>query len=323
MSTHFVPVNDEAAQRMPPRLEVALVRELEIAYSAGTPPAAVKHASPYQWANACHDLLEAGRIDILEHAARHLHAIYPELTYIATIVAWFDAIPGDLPGLLPFRDDPAAEVQVLGRDGCDAVLLCFCAREGTLGLPLNLVHRWLGRVPASLVYIKDFHDLYGGRGYPSLAPDRRSSVKALRSLVEELDGKRTFTLGVSLGGYPALYYGLELGAAGALSLAGDTDLTAEFNEQMGPLPPPHRNLLQQTPDYAQNLREHYASWPHRPRVILAFSTEQPRDRQQAERMSGLPNVQLLPVEHYPHHNVVDPLIRRGQFMNVLYRLLDA
>jgi hypothetical protein len=143
-----------------------------------------------------------------------------ELTYLATIVAWFDAIPRDLPAPLAFRDDPEAEIQVLRRGGCDAVLLCFCARESTLGLPLNLVHQWLGRLPVSLVYIKDFRDLFGGRGYPSLAPDLRSSVGALRSLVGKLEGKRIYTLGVSHGGYPALHYGLELGAAGALSLAG-------------------------------------------------------------------------------------------------------
>jgi len=71
----------------PQRLEVALVRELEIAFSSSVAPAVVEHASPYQWANACHDLLDAGRIDILEFAARHLHAIYPELKYLSTIVA--------------------------------------------------------------------------------------------------------------------------------------------------------------------------------------------------------------------------------------------
>jgi hypothetical protein len=94
------------------KLEVALVHELEIAFSSGTPPAVAEHASPYQWANACHDLLEAGRVDILEHSARHLHTLYPKLTYLATIVAWFDAVPRDLPAPLAFRDDPEAEIQV-------------------------------------------------------------------------------------------------------------------------------------------------------------------------------------------------------------------
>ena len=73
------------------RLEVALVRELEAAFSSGTAPAVVPHARGYQWANACHDLFEAGRIDIVEYAARYLHPFYPELTYLTTLVALFDA----------------------------------------------------------------------------------------------------------------------------------------------------------------------------------------------------------------------------------------
>ena len=52
---------------MSERLEVALVRELENAHSSGRTPAVVEHASAYQWANACHDLFESGRIDVCEY----------------------------------------------------------------------------------------------------------------------------------------------------------------------------------------------------------------------------------------------------------------
>src|SRR5579859_7341783 len=100
------------------RLEVALVRELELAHSLGVAPAVVPHAAPYQWANACHDLFEAGRIDVLEYSARHLHGIYPELTYLATLVALFDGIPRHLPPPLAFSDDAAAEIQIVRRADC-------------------------------------------------------------------------------------------------------------------------------------------------------------------------------------------------------------
>jgi len=304
------------------RLEVALVRELEIAYASGSKPTVVLHASPYQWANACSDLLGDGRIDVLEHSIRYLHAIYPELTALATMVAWFNATPDDLPGLIDFRDDPAAEIQIVRREGCDAVLLCFCASQGTLGLPINLVHRWLGRLPVNLIYIKDFRDLSGACGYPSLGPDRASSVMALRRLADQFNVNHIYTLGVSLGGYAALHYGLELAAVGVLSLAGDTNLTAEFAELVEPSPA-QPEILRNAPEYAKNLHDFYASSQHHPRLFLAFSARQSRDRQQAEQMLGLPNVRLVPVPDYLHHNVVDPLIRRGQFMNLLSWLLDV
>jgi len=304
------------------RLEVALVAELEKAYSSGTAPAVVVHAAPYQWANACHDLWEAGRLDIAEYAARHLHAIYPELTYLSTLFGLFDAVPRHLPAPLAFRDEPTAEIQIVRRPDCDVVLLCFCAREGTLGFPLNFIHQWLGRLPVSLVYIKDFRDLYGTRGYSSLGPDRASSVAALRRIARDLSGKRTYVLGVSFGGYPALYYGLQVGAEAVLCLGGMTDLTRDFNEALGPLPRNYLNFVQQVPEHATNLRDIYAAAERRPRVLLVFSGEHPRDRPQAQRLAGLPNVELMPVAGESHHNVVHPLIRKGQFLPLLVRLLS-
>jgi hypothetical protein len=304
------------------RLEITLVHELEIAYSSGTAPAVVAHAAPYQWANACHELWEAGRIDIAEYAARYLHSIYPELTYLSTLVALFDAVPPHQPAPLAFRDDPAAEVQVVRRPGCDAVLLCFCARNGTLGHPLNFIHLWLGRLPVSLVYIKDFHDLYGACGYPSLGPDSASSVAALRRLVRDIDGKCIYTLGVSEGGgYAALYYGLKVGADAVLSLDGATNLPSDFNERLEQVARAFPGFAAQATE-ASNLRDICEATRPRPRVVLAFSAGNSRDREQAERMAGLPGVELLPHD-YSQHNVVHPLICEGRFPTMLLRLLPS
>jgi hypothetical protein len=304
------------------RLEVTLVRELEIAYASGTAPAVVAHASPYQWANACHDLFEAGRIDIVEYAARCLRPIYPELTYLATLVALFDAMPRHPPAPLDFCDDPTAEIQIVRRPDCDSVLLCFCAGQGTLGLPVNFIHQWLGRLPTSLVYIKDFRDLSGGCGFPTLGPDRAAAVAAFRRIADEVGGKKIYTLGVSFGGYSALYYGLELGALSVLSLAGATDYTPEFVKRLGPVPQKYLNLCKRAPDYTRDLRESCASALHRTRVLIAYSAGYPRDRQQAERIAGLPNVELVAVD-YAQHNVVDPLIRQRKFLPLLCRLMST
>jgi hypothetical protein len=268
-------------------------------------------------------MFEAGYIDVLEYAARHLHAAYPELEYLATMVALFDAIPRHLPPTLPFRNNPRADVQIVRNARCDSVLLCFCAAQGTLGLPLNFVHQWLGRLPVNLVYIKDFRGLSGALGFPSLAPDRPASIIALRRIVEELGAKRIYALGVSIGGYAAMYYGLQLGAAGVLNLAGATDLTFDFVSRLGSVPLVHVNLLRLAPDYAMNLRDSYASARQRPHVLIAFNAGFSRDREQAERMAGLLNVELIAVDGAAKHNVVDSLIRQGKFLDLLHRLLAA
>jgi hypothetical protein len=281
----------------------------------------LQQASPYQWAGACHELWESGRIEVLEYAARLLHPHYPELTYLATLVALFDGLPRHLPEPLAFCDDPAAEIQTVRRPNCSTVLLCFCAAKGTLGLPLNFVHQWLGRLPASLVYIKDFRNLGGGGGFPTLGPDRAAAITGLQRIAGEVNGDRIYTLGVSLGGYGAMYYGLQLRAVGVLNLAGATDLTPAFVEGLGTISPNYPNLRQVVPDYATSLRNSYAA-SGAPQLLIAYSAGHPRDRGQAERMAGMPNVELVPVEH-AQHNVVDPLVRNREFMSLLRRLLSA
>jgi hypothetical protein len=319
---HIVSESIASAVDAPERLEVALVRELEIAYFSGAAVAVVAHASPYQWANACHDLFEAGRLDVLEFAVRHLHKIYPDLTYLATLQAYFDAIPRHLPAPPAFFENPAAEVQIVRRPDCDKVLFCFCACQGTLGLHVNLIHQWLGRAPASLVYIKDLQELWGGCGFPTLGPDRASAVAALRRIADQLGGKRIYTMGVSKGGYAALYYGLALEAVAALNLGGATDLRPDFVESLGPVEQQYLKLRELAPDYTLNLRDCYACAPRKPHVLLAYSAGHPRDRRQAHQMAGLPNVELVAVD-YGHHNTIDPLIRNGEFMSLLERLLST
>jgi hypothetical protein len=308
---------------MPTSSHQHLIAELEAAHRCGA-PLVLDHASPFEWTAACHELLEncADRIDFFDYAARRLHAAYPDVTYLATMVAWLDAMPRQSPAPLAFRDDPPAEIQIVRRPDCDAVLLCFCGIGENLGVPLNFAHQWLGRLPASVVYIKDFLNLYGGCGYPSLGSDQASSVAALRRLVEDLGGKRIYTLGVSMGGYPALHYGLQLGAVRTLSLAGTTDLTPYFAERLGPFLPHYPSLIARAPEYAKDLSECYASAQRRPpHVLLAFNAGNSRDRQHAERMLKVRNVELLAVEGNSQHNVVDPLMRRGEYWPLLQRLL--
>jgi len=177
-------------------------------------------------------------------------------------------------------------------------------------------------LPASLVYLKDFENLAGARGFPTLGPGRPASLAALRRIAEEVGGRRLYALGVSLGGYAALHYGLQLGAEGVLNLAGATDFTPSFVESLEPVSPEYLGVCRVAPDYTVNLRETYAGDPRRPHVIIAYSAGNPRDRQQAERMAGLPNVELVAVD-YAQHNVLDPLIRNGEFLPLLQRLLST
>jgi acyl-CoA synthetase (AMP-forming)/AMP-acid ligase II/acyl carrier protein len=296
-----------------------LAAELEAASALGRDPN-YDRASSNQWEYACHMLWEAGRF-ATEIAARSLHRKFPDQYYVRTLVRYFDALPHHLPPPLPFYDDPAAEIQIVKRPNCDNVLLCFCAKNGTLGLPLNFVHEWLGRLPTSLVYIKDFRNLRGGRGFPTLGPDRDAAVTALRCIADKIGGKRIYTLGVSLGGFAALYYGLALEAEASVNFGGATDYTPEFVRTIGQIFDNYFEFCEQAPDYAVNLGGLFATARRRPRVALVYSAGHAEDRQQAEQLAGLSNVELLAVDS-ALHNVVDPLVRRREFLTLLQRFLS-
>jgi amino acid adenylation domain-containing protein len=312
-----------------PREQDAAVRDygrfaalLEAAY-ASDQALALALGNHTQWAGGCHLLWEAGRIDLVEYSARLLHAFFPEQTYIESLVAFFDSVPRHWPAPLPFEDDPAAEIQIVRNRASDTLLMCFCARNGTLGLPLNFIHQWLGRLPVNLMYIKDFRHMSGGCGYPSLGANRAAAIAAFQRIAGELRCQRIYTFGVSLGGYSALYYGLRLNAVAVFNLAGSTDFTPSFVDSLGPVSREHLDLRRMAPDYLRNMRQLYASQQFRPRVLNVYSISMPRDRLQAEQMAGLNGVELVGVDGGVLHNVIEPLIRARQLMPLLRRFIEA
>ena len=65
-----------------------------------------------------------------------------------------------------------------------------------------------------------------------------------------------------------------------------------------------------------------ASAANRMSVLLAYGIGKPRDRQQAERIGGLPNVEVIGVDR-ARHNVIDALMRQQKFLPLLHRLLAS
>ncbi len=102
-----------------------------------------------------------------------------------------------------------------------------------------------------------------------------------------------------------------------------TDLSPDFLKGLDMLSPEYTELHLRAPDYGANLAELYGSGAYPPLTLLAYSARNFTDRRHAERMAGgVPNVELVAVES-GDHNVVDPLIRRGDFLRLLLRLFMA
>jgi hypothetical protein len=280
----------------------------------------LSRSTPAQWARAVDRLCLDGHIDAAAHGARCLHAAFPKFEFAAKLSKCFDCLPAAA-DQTPFKDDLGRDLQVVANPAADDVLIVFCGRFHRIGMSLSAMHRWFGRLPASLVYLRDFRHLFYLAGLPSLGASRNDTLAALRRIVASLGGGRIFCLGCSSGTYPALHYGLDLGAEKVVGLAGAIDLSAAFNAHLTgaeTIAQVHRKL----PETAIDLRQAYATAPKPPRVHLVYGEDNWDDRLHAESMSGLPAVTLEAVGACDNHNVTLDLIRRGQFEPMLNRLLS-
>jgi hypothetical protein len=283
-------------------------------------PETIRENTIARSAAAIDALLDRGRLEAAERRARRFRAAYPAVAYGKTVCDFFDRMPPADGLLLPFEDDRAKEVQIVARANADTVMLLFCGHAERLGLALPAIHRWFGRMPASLVYLRDFRRLHYLAGIPSLGADRAASLAGLRALVASLGGRRIVCYGTSGGVFAALDYGLELGAEAVLALAGPVNLTREFNASLH-MGRAIARLHDTVPGVAIDLRRAYETAARAPRTWLVYGENNWDDRLHAETMAGLPGVTLVPVKNFQGHNVAMEFITRGSFASLLEALM--
>jgi acyl carrier protein len=268
-----------------------------------------------KWMVAFKLMFRAGKLEVIEHGARHLYAHYPTFAYAQDMCSFFERL---LPAgnQLPFRDDPTRDVQIVKRENADTALLLFCGRAHSLGMPLMASHRWLGLLPASLVYLRDFERSHYLAGVRSLGANREETLRSLRDLVRSLGAQRILCYGNSGGVFAALQYGLELGADRVLAISGMTNLSVEFNAHLRHARSTSR-LDKVFPDAPKDLRQQYSAAERTPRVLLSYGEHNWDDRLHAEHLRGVPGVTLRPIDDFASHNPTMELVRRRQFQDLL------
>lgn len=149
------------------------------------------------------------------------------------------------------------------------------------------------------------------KGLPSLGADYDETLASLRALLAAWGVERTYVIGMSAGGYPALRYGIDLGVDRILLLSPgtappetDSPLVTRLRQQLGPM----------AVDIADYVRDHGAGVP----VIAAWGADNADDAWQAERLAGLPNVELRPVPGVAAH-----LVAVNENVEALYDALLA
>ena len=218
----------------------------------------------------------------------------------------------DMPDL---HDNLSRDVQIVARPGADTALILFCGAKHRVGMPLPLIHRWLTRVGASLIYVRDFHGLCYLNGIASLGADLPATVAALRRMLEDLGAQRTVCLGCSGGGFGAMLYALELGGD-VVSLGSPTNMEPAFNQHMN-----HSAVVLELkaafPGEDLDLRRRFEAATPRPRTLIVYGDRNWNERIHAEHMTGLEGARLHPVTGYKGHATAPELIRRGEFVTLL------
>jgi len=297
---------------------MTLAAEIQTSFGEQRPPQ-LGLGDVASWVGTINYLLSSGQLDAAAHGLRHLRERFPDVTYAKRVGTVLDHLP--MAGMpLPFEDDRKKDVQIVARNPAKTVLLFFCGDGHKLGLPLPLVHCWLGRLNASLIYLRDFQRCNYLRGVLSLGSTREESLVGLRNIVASLGAERIVCCGNSSGVFGALSYGLDLGAEVVLSMGGVTNLTPEFNasslwEQKA------IKLRADMPKMELDMRRSYASSSHPPRVHLVYGEGFWQDRMHAQHLGNLPSVTLHAVDNFNEHNTIIELIKRNRFEAMLHWLV--
>jgi hypothetical protein len=264
-----------------------------------------------QWAAAVNGLLDLQQFSAARYALQQLSPVYPKVEFVSNLSVVVENLPSQT-GVTDFLDDTSKEFQVAPRKGSDTAVILFCG-GGThrLGMPLNAFHRWAGAIPASLIYLRDFRHRFFLDGIPSLGDGLQGTLEALRSVLADLNVRRTFCYGFSVGGFAALYYALPLKAQRVLALAPAVTLEPRFNNHLR-WAQAARRISTDFPRLTLDMVSQYAASPTTPRTKLVYGEHNWDDRLHAEYMAPVRYVELHPLAGFEGHNPTIELIRRRE-----------
>ena len=274
---------------------------------------------PGRWIKVIDEWLAQGRIEPARYALVHLREQKPDLEWSQTVFELVDRAPEATARSDAFVDDPDSDLQVVPLEGARTVVFAFTGRGHRLNMPLWLFHRWMARLDASVVYVRDLKDRFYLDGIASCG-SFEATVERFREICSGLNAGRILCLGNCSGGNAALRFGLKLGAERVFAFSSPFNLDPEFtlflNRRRTAI------LLTKTfPGMNLDLRPLYLGASKRPETVLFYGDKCWDDRIQNEHMAGIPGLTLAPVRGYPGHGALPELIQRGEFGAVLQRLV--
>jgi hypothetical protein len=149
-----------------------------------------------------------------------------------------------------------------------------------------------------------------------------TTVGWLKDLKRTWGIEHIYCLGLSGGGYPAIRYGLDVGATRILTFAAPTDVTATITQRDKRATAIVNRVLQRRPHMCINMRDEIAKHgPSAPEIINYFGSDMPEDAYHARNIEGLPTVSSRGVPGLASHGVIAWLKETGVFRDILKEFL--
>lgn len=226
-------------------------------------------------------------------------------------------LPGPDAQRRPLIEDTNAEVIASGPSLTGVTLLCFTDLTHRLNYDFEVLDAFAARTGAATLFVRDhsFRLFIGGVG--SLGPDRAATLEALRDRLIGLGTERLLVLGLSSGGFSALSYGRELGAAEILGASVSTSIGRFLSGKDRRARMLISRLNRSFPPEELDLNAVLPTLDPGTPIHLYYGAENTTDRGHAEDLRDLPNVTLHPMPGHARHQVLPSLISTGVFERFL------
>lgn len=276
--------------------------------------------SPLAWTSALQWLFEDRPPELLRPISRRLLERFPDAMYLREVDRILAAAPPRLP-TVRFRDRLGAAVQlaIAPQPDVTALLVCFSGVTGQIGMPVNYFHRWVSRLPAHVLYLRDRTEAFFSSGIAEIGSDWTSLLEFIRGLAGALGVERLAVYGSSMGGFPAIRAGVELQAPRIVSMSG----TAEHERPERRADPASQDPEAARRRWAQTICALLTASPSPVEIACVFGAGNRADAADAQALAGLPGIRLVPLPGYRRHNAGIHLAMTNRIEHVLSWLVGA
>lgn len=208
------------------------------------------------------------------------------------------------------------------KPGSKRCLVIFSGTFNGIGIPMPLFDQITAPLDTHILYLRDSHRTLFLTGIHGHSDSFEGGVDILRQRVAALGATEIYTLGTSSGGVGAIKYGLALGSSRIMAMSAPVNLHFDFMSQDGRIHAVYRSLYDRLTPEEYDVRSFIEKAKSPSKIILYHGDSHTQDAAHARSIADMPGVEIRPVADYGGHNVLRPLMERGQLLSTMSELLE-